>query len=239
MMRVRSHCQHVEWEAWKFCIFRFAVCWELQRDRHRHNKQLTCLQDGYFTLASDWAFRSLSVPLDLLLEVCLLHWVITLGAYWRVWWSWVLHMLAFLVQVTGGHSVQRKLTYQTWFLGFPNIVKSCSGRRCVQVGSDPFAQSRSMAKSSLTETRISYAGLGVNYTHLTEAALASWAVWLPHRKEKWLFILHLIKCHVFPNVQYWCWSRERQLAEVIVGSCFEWNHVFIWIKVGFMPAVEL
>lgn len=148
MMRVRSHCQHVEWEAWKFCIFQFAVCWELQRDRHRHNKQLTCLQDGYFTLASDWAFRSLSVPLDLLLEVCLLHWVITLGAYWRVRWSWVLHMLAFLVQVTGGHSVQRKLTYQTWFLGFPNIVKSCSGRRCVQVGSDPFAQSHSMAKSS-------------------------------------------------------------------------------------------
>lgn len=30
-----------------------------------------------------------------------------------------------------------------------------------------------MAKSSLTETRISYAGLGVDGTHLTEAGLAA------------------------------------------------------------------
>lgn len=52
-------------------------------------------------LASDLAFRNLSVPLDLLLEVCLLHWAITLGAYWRVERRWVLHTLAFLVQVTG------------------------------------------------------------------------------------------------------------------------------------------
>lgn len=47
--------------------------------------------------------------LDLLLEVCLLHWVITLGAYWRLERRWVLCMPAFLVQVTG-RAFHRKQT---------------------------------------------------------------------------------------------------------------------------------